>query len=1639
MRMKTIVAVALSFLVAGVAFAQKDARAELGFKPEKLYQFNDLDSVNLFNGNLALTVPIGPRYPVGGDLSYQLTLVYNSKVWDYEEIVAEGHVYYMARPNVRSNAGLGWRLSLGRLNPRTATTSTYPMNGGAGWLYEAPSGAEYSFTQLGVLDPDLNAEVLHTHDATMRMVKVSDSERFIEMPNGEVHTFKKQNGDWKLWTIADRFNNAVFVTYVTDSQGRDTSWNISDTSGRALSVSLSHQSAMDDSADKGQAIAAVTVRAIGNLAATYTFGYTTIPVPHGCGHQPPPAEILSPTTPQDTSTHTYLPFLTSISQPDGTSFDFAYHGVATSCEQGALSQMTLPTKGTIQYWYQQYFLPLDRCVEPPWADRPPGVRQRTTPDGSWNYVQNVGPFVTVDNGPQTYPLGVPGPCGFRDDGTGRPYEIPPRRWSRTSVLSPPTPRQGVDRRIRSDHYFDIWTVSPGEDPLVPPYPIGARVGEQGVAGAPNASSSRLAPIGFIDGPVTTTDESVLITVGGKRRALVSRTFEDCSTDGTCNELSRSAFVLPTIAAGYTAPTFFMPRIQANTTVYDSIVWTNGVPASDSACGAPGCYIDEEGSDPDGIGHFRLTSQRSNFPDATPVDVLTSYVPWSDAMRANKYIAWVPERYTEVRRTEGTSTAVTQFCFDALGFLTRKRTLAGSTAGATDLLAVFTSNARGEVEKEQFYGGDFQSISGSTACDAAAPTSAPPQYEIHHEYTNGILRRSEYWNPGGSSGLGFTTLDLTIDPSTAVVTKSRDSAMVETSYNYDPIPARLKDVSSPGLAPVTYVYTPAGGGIWSRVEIVTAAGTDTLRKRVEYDGLGRLFRESTLMPGEKWSSVETVFDGLGRKKEVTVAIDTGTQPPGPGPLAGDRWRFEYDSAGRVTKTTAPDTSVTTVAYTGARKEVRASSVAAPNGSDQAVQVTQEYDNAGRLRAVTEPSGATTSTSFVGAPIKTAYQYNALGLLTEVRMADGSVQLPRTFEYDGRGFLLAETHPEAGRTVYGEYDARGHARTRMIGGDVNKKLSFIRDSAERLLTVSEPHPDVAGTTRILKQFVYPNEVIGQPENKVRGKVGSATRYNYPSYTPPPGLPLVLGPIAVQEDYCYCDVAGRLTKRLTKLSTTDAMGNTVPIRDLEQSVVYNSLSLVDTSSYPICLYCGYSTYQSFSDVKWDYDKGRVTSIKTVDGSGLETGRFVDDTEYWPSGALRLRVHSNSIGDEQTTDSTGRTTALKFGVPTQPLGYALSGYVNCVPPQISGHPTSVTATQGQATSMQVSVNPASSGPITYQWYEYDEQTNSSSAIAGATSASLTLWPQATASYFVRVSNDCQYQDSNVATITVSGSCQEAVIKTLSAAGKTESSLSLSITTTSGTTISMAVTAAGTAPLTYQWYRVESGGDVLLGSSSSLSVGITTSKSYRVVVSNSCGSMSGTISVTVALSAPTMLNASKSGATQISLTWQSVPGASYYGLERKAAGADFTFVTWSSTPSYVDAGRQAATSYAYRVYAVDANYGSASARSNTDLGTTLTFTPVVPNMMIDDAHSQELLTAVNAARAVSGLPGLSWSQILANGIAAPAANSGIHGSHLEALRREMNLALQAFGAPTLPFTDPLLSGVPIKALHISELQQRGQ
>jgi len=118
MKHSTRIAIALACLLAAIsATAQVDPLKERGFSADKAYQFNDIDSINTFNGNLVITIPLGGSYPVNADLSFSIGLSYNGDIWDLTGVSYDGGqtTFTRAEPCKACNAGPGFMVSLSRL------------------------------------------------------------------------------------------------------------------------------------------------------------------------------------------------------------------------------------------------------------------------------------------------------------------------------------------------------------------------------------------------------------------------------------------------------------------------------------------------------------------------------------------------------------------------------------------------------------------------------------------------------------------------------------------------------------------------------------------------------------------------------------------------------------------------------------------------------------------------------------------------------------------------------------------------------------------------------------------------------------------------------------------------------------------------------------------------------------------------------------------------------------------------------------------------------------------------------------------------------------------------------------------------------------------------------------------------------------------------------------------------------------------------------------------------------------------------------------------------------------------------------------------------------------------------------------
>ncbi len=179
---------------------------------------------------------------------------------------------------------------------------------------------------------------------------------------------------------------------------------------------------------------------------------------------------------------------------------------------------------------------------------------------------------------------------------------------------------------------------------------------------------------------------------------------------------------------------------------------------------------------------------------------------------------------------------------------------------------------------------------------------------------------------------------------------------------------------------------------------------------------------------------------------------------------------------------------------------------------------------------------------------------------------------------------------------------------------------------------------------------------------------------------------------------------------------------------------------------------------------------------------------------------------------------------------------------PSISSQPASKTVTLGQTASFSVTATGTAS--LSYQWQK------NGAAISGATSSSYTT-PATTsidngALFAVVVSDSVGKVTSNSATLTVNSA-------------PSITTQPLSQTMTAGQTASFAVTATGTAPLSYQWRK--NGTPISGATSASYTTPAETTADngaqFMVAVSNSAGSVTSSAAILTVSASTLVLNVS--------------------------------------------------------------------------------------------------------------------------------------------------------------------------------------
>jgi len=1577
--MKRTATALLLLLFAMTAFAAEiEPKDEKGFTPDRAYNIGDIDSVNVFNGDLVVMFPIGPTYAVGGKLSYGLTLSYNSSVWKKEEYSSGGVTCSHRRPSSDTNAGFGWNLTPTSLQlPCTpgivcsAPFSTSPS-------FVSPDGGRHVF--YGKLHKDDAAPgsgvTGYTRDGTYVRAKADGNGQLMEFTDGTQQRYEVVAGtnQVRVTDMYDGLGNSLAFTYPTANE-----LNLTDSFNRKQVVRYTTMSSADEE-NLLKVPSEVELTGFGGKILLYSLNYVMTSIPR---------TTMYPLKSCYDSQFVTVPLLKSIDVKDkaaGTvlqSWSFSYYGEPGDNSpvewSGALKTITLPTGGTHTYDYEVFNLPGSACDES--SANPPVLRVRSR---------------TVD--PHTAYASINGPM----------------TWTYKAMLRPETQTVKIICSP-SNQWWDI--LPPNEMSVTVDTPTSARTVSYFSVWNQNFSTQGANYNFKTDNGLPFTRRVAI----GTTRFLSTREF-DCS-GSSCKPVSD-----PNYVPGESDPS----RLRRSTYVRyerDAADTVNGLnkrmaaqrtvyhddPASCDP--ATTCrYTDVDNLQFDGLGHYRLETRTSNFPGAQTRTSFTDYnaspdiyaldsngnligtyrMP-SDSLPWNPYVygdQWEEENGAAAKRTSDFDT-YTGLLKSVLIF--KKKAAAHGDIGLDtlghDVYRTFCYTS-GNLTNERHYGGDKATLSTlPAACTGTAPNPANGEYEINHTYSRGVRATSSY------AGSSLLQLDRTIDSGTGLPWKVRDIAGVEVVFDYDAL-GRLKATTPRDGAWTEIIYAGPNATYTKPTVFVNerphGSTTATLTEsKYEYDGIGRLWRESRLMPDYSWSSRQTTFASTGLKSSVSEMGDP-TQ---------HLTTFSYDWLGRAVKVTAPDTTETTTDYTGSSKVVSHVNVATGKTTSgftyTTANTTREMDEDGKVVSVTEPNST-----------KTTYTYDIGGRLNGVCMnvSGSTCGQSRTFNYDNRGFMTDETHPEygdathptGGTMYYDETDSRGHVWRRHVGA---MDVDMLYDSLERLYRVQR-HAD----QHALKIFEF--ATANATGDDAKGKLKRGIRYNWFTWGVAPNL--TTANFQVIETYKYGGVDGRVSYRTTEefdcTATTsdncDALRTGSPFRKFEQSFAYDQRGATQTLGYPTCnAFACTSGVIAAREVANEYTEGKLTgvSIPYLGTTKLNT------LSYLPNGMVGAVQHSNLVTDWVTSD---------LGM-TRPKTLSTTGATNnasCVAPSIAVQPVSKTIQSGSTTlSATVSADTDTTAhPLTYQWYT-GTSGNTSNPIPSSNSSSISVAPTTTTSYWMRVWNNCgpggasAIADTVTATVTV---CSPITV--------TSQPASTSITIGS-TPAYLSVLFNGSAT-TMQWYEGTAGDTtrpVSGGTSSNLVISPTTTTSYWFAMTNTCGTVnSNTATVTVygPPIAPSGLVATlyEGG---IGLTWWAPAppaGLGHYEVQRAVDSP-----TWSTVATNLNAATWTQTSpgagkaYAFRARTVDAN-GAASPWSNVDIATNIVFTddPLLTvaqgGTRIKAVHIEQLRLSIDALRRTAGLTQW-WTSYPPSGV--------ITAQHVADMRQAIFEARLHFGLPQLSYT----------------------
>ena len=196
-----------------------DPDATVGYV-NNVFHNGQVDSINVYNGQLTVPIPLGPSYPIGPNLKVQAMMTYGSRVYDYGHPHTQVQHFNFVPLTGDPALGIGWSFTFGSIKEDCVVTSAGTNES----CFAGPDGSRHLFEYLV---PGTSADYKTTDASQLYLHKKSDGSYQMWDADGTRYDFTWQVSGFDDSVLTDpgythdfgRGRDGWYVTAVTDATG----------------------------------------------------------------------------------------------------------------------------------------------------------------------------------------------------------------------------------------------------------------------------------------------------------------------------------------------------------------------------------------------------------------------------------------------------------------------------------------------------------------------------------------------------------------------------------------------------------------------------------------------------------------------------------------------------------------------------------------------------------------------------------------------------------------------------------------------------------------------------------------------------------------------------------------------------------------------------------------------------------------------------------------------------------------------------------------------------------------------------------------------------------------------------------------------------------------------------------------------------------------------------------------------------------------------------------------------------------------------------------------------------------------------------------------------------------------------------